>query len=536
MSDLEPFCLDYNSTDYFSNIVADYLSRSNTLRPFYEHLPDLDGIKNAIEARQHFETPRQLLVEVLNEQYKGLQLSAKLEQHIQALADVKCFTITTAHQPNIFTGPLYFIYKILHAVKLAEELALALPQFKFVPVYYMGSEDADLDEIGSLQLEGQPLIWNTKQTGAVGRMKVDKDFIRLINAIEGQIGVLTNGLSLSNIFKEVYTIGKTIQQASLELVNILFAEYGVVVLIPDNAKLKSAYRSVVQKELTQQFSHSIVADTIQALKSNYKVQAAGREINLFYLLNDKRERIELIGENYIVQSLNLTFTQSEILVELEKYPDRFSANVILRGGFQETVLPNIAFIGGGGELAYWLELKEVFHALQIPYPVLVLRNSFLMITQAQKSKMNHLGIGYADLFKVPLTLLNEYVKRHGTDAMHIEHELMAIKTLYQQLTIKATQVDASLQNHVISLEVKAEKRLKELEKKLLRAERLKFETVERQINQLKNSLFPKSSLQERVENFAGPYARFGSKWMDKIYAASTGLNMQFVLIVIDEIK
>ncbi|OYY18445.1 MAG: bacillithiol biosynthesis cysteine-adding enzyme BshC, partial [Sphingobacteriia bacterium 35-40-8] len=233
MSNFDQFSLSYHSTGYFSKIVSDYLSGADTLRPFYQHLPNLDGIKDAITARKQFATPRTQLVEQLKEQYAGLALSTKTSQHLEALLADNTFTITTAHQPNIFTGPLYFIYKILHAVKLAEYLSAEMPEYNFVPVYYMGSEDADLDEIGSLNVGGAALQWHTKQTGAVGRMKVDNAFIELIQSIEGQVGVLNHGPELTQLFKQCYQEGRIIQLATLELVNHLFADYGVLVLIPD---------------------------------------------------------------------------------------------------------------------------------------------------------------------------------------------------------------------------------------------------------------------------------------------------------------
>src|SRR6478609_753245 len=172
--------LPYESTGYFSKIVSDYLSQSPLLQPFYKHTPDLKGIQSSIAARQSFNTPRSLLVESLQMQYAGLVLTDKVKQNIQLLADQNTFTVTTAHQPNIFTGPLYFIYKILHTIKLSETLKSKLPEYNFVPVYYMGSEDADLDELGTINIEGEKYSWNTNQTGAVGRMKVDKAFIALI--------------------------------------------------------------------------------------------------------------------------------------------------------------------------------------------------------------------------------------------------------------------------------------------------------------------------------------------------------------------
>ncbi len=522
--------LSYESTGYFTRVVSDYLSRSPTLKPFYQHLPDIDGIKHAIAARQNFQTPRALLVDVLQQQYANINTSEKVKQHIQLLADKNTFTITTAHQPNIFTGPLYFIYKILHTVKLADELSVQMPQYKFVPVYYMGSEDADLDELGFVNIGGEKLVWETKQTGAVGRMKVDKALLKMIDAIYGQIGGLPFGNELIDLFRRCYSEGKTIQQATLELVNGLFGEFGLVVLIPDNASLKTAFHSVVEKELTEGFSHKIVAATIENLEKHYKVQAGGREINLFYLLDDKRERIELEGSAYGVKSLGLHFSKNEILTELAEYPERFSANVILRGAFQETVLPNLAFIGGGGELAYWLELKNVFEAVQIPYPVLLLRNSFMLMKPEQVTKLQQLGFTDADLFKDELTLINTLVKRESTNQVNLTAELQQAQDYYAHLRTVTDAVDKTLSEHLIALEKKALKRLTELEKKLLRAERSKYENQRRQIAKLKNELFPNNSLQERVDNFSIHYATYGKAWLQMIYDVSTGLNKGFGVV------
>ncbi len=525
--------LPYESTGYFSKIVADYLSGADALKPFYLHKPDKEGIQVAIAAREKFDTPRALLADSLTTQYKGIHTSEKVNAHISLLRQQNSFTVTTAHQPNIFTGPLYFIYKILHAIALAKELKQQLPQYDFVPVYYMGSEDADLDELGYIHVGGQKMVWETKQTGAVGRMKVDKALIRLIHAVHGQTGVLPFGKELTTIFTECYTEGKTIQQATLELVNALFGEYGLLVLIPDNPALKKIFQPVVEKELLEGFSHTAVAGTIAALEKNYKVQAGGRELNLFYLLNDKRERIEREGERYFVRPLGLEFSKEEILDEVSRYPDRFSANVILRGAFQETILPNIAFIGGGGELAYWLELKNVFAAVHIPYPVLLLRNSFLIAKKEQLRQWEKTGFGLADLFRDTESLFTELVKKESGNRLSLADELAAAREYYAQLRTITDKVDTSLSEHVTALEKQAMKKLVALEKKLLRAEKKKYAVQKNHLDKIKSSLFPGNSLQERNENMALFYAAYGKKWIEGVLQASSAFNKGFGIVTLD---
>ena len=567
---MESNCLyiPYEKTGYFSKVVSDYLSGDEQLKPFYQYPVSIEGIKESIHSRQAFNTNRTLLVQELRKQYQGIVLSPKQELNMELLLSNNVFTVTTAHQPNIFTGPLYFIYKILHTIKLARELSVQVPGNKFIPFYYMGSEDADLEELGYINLNGEKLSWQTKQTGAVGRMKVDKAFIKLIDVIYGQIGLLSHGEELIDLFKQSYIEGKTIQQATLELVNSLFAEFGLLILIPDNAAFKISFNAVVEKELKEQFSHQAVEETIKELSRHYKVQTGGRETNLFYLLDDKRERIQRIIEEEKVaidpvedprcklsdlpkncckknQEPGLTFEvkgpgiskqwcEREILEELNEFPERFSGNVILRGVFQETVLPNIAFIGGGGELAYWLELKKVFKAVNVPYPMLILRNSFLLITPQQQERLTKLGFAPVDLFKGEQQLLTELVVRESSDTVHLNGELDKIREFYQHIKSVAANVDPTLGTHTEALEAKALKPLHELEKKMIRAEKRKYAMQREQIAKLKQELFPNNSLQERTENFSLYYALYGKDWLQTIYSASKGLEQKFAIFTTGE--
>lgn len=520
----------YEQTNYFSNIVTDYINADAKLRPFYKHAVNITGIEKAIEARRKFPQQREILVAELEKQYEGLLLHNKLKENLQLLKKENSFTITTAHQPNIFSGPLYFVYKILHAIKLAKELQKDFTDCNFVPVYYMGSEDADLDEIGTINIDGVTYKWNTNQTGAVGRMKVDAAFLQMIAQMRGQLGVLPFGNELTDTFEKVYTKGKTIQQATLELVNDLFGEYGLVVLIPDNENLKRLFIPVVEKELTENFSHTIVNATIAQLEKNYKVQAGGREINLFYLKDDRRERIEFENGNFKIDYFSLRFTKEEILKELYEHPDRFSANVILRGAFQETVLPNIAFIGGGGELAYWLELKNVFEAVSIPYPVLILRNSFLLIENKWKQIMNELGINDSEVFKSAFSLMNLVVEKSSNNQFKLNGELTKVHALYEEINSIAGSVDKTLQQHVTALQTRAVQKLVELEKKMLRAEKRKFEAEQRKITKLKSALFPTDNLQERVENISYFYAAYGNRIIQLLLNDSKTFDAKFAVL------
>lgn len=524
--------LPYGQTGYYSKTILDYLEQSDSLRPFYQHDVSIAGIKAAIEERKSFAQNRDVLVSVLKEQYNNIAVSEAVRSNIDALSQPDTFTITTAHQPVIFTGPLYFAYKILHTVKLAETLHNQLPQHRFVPVFYMGSEDADLDELGTIQVDGKTYKWQTTQTGAVGRMTIDHPFLNLLQQLENQISVLEWGEELVQIFKRCYRAGNTIQQATLEVVNELFGAYGVVVLIPDHPSLKRLIEPVLIKEISEQFSHQQVEATLSEMSKLYKVQAGGREINLFYLVDNHRERFEKEDDRFTVPALNLQFTKEELIAEIKTNPERFSPNVILRGVLQETILPNLAFIGGGGELAYWLELKQVFAAAGVPYPVLILRNSYLLLTKDWNQKIKQLGFTAADFFKDSLFLINELVAKTTVNKVSIVEETEQLLNIFHQLQSIATQVDVSLREHVAAVTAQTEKKLVALQKKIQRAERRKYQTQHQQIEMLKAQLFPNGSLQERKENISGWYGRYGNSFLQTIYDNALSMEQEFVIVTL----
>jgi len=520
----------YRMTGFFSALVTDYLDNDPSLSGLYAHRPDLEGIKNAMANRAAYQCDRKLLVEQLRKQYAGLADAEKANAQIDLLQNENTFTVCTAHQPNLFTGHLYFIYKIVQAVKLAAELSAAFPENHFIPVFYMGSEDADLDELGHIYLGGERYVWETSQTGAVGRMKVDKDLIRLIDNSSGQLTVHPFGTDIVEMLKSAYQEGRSIEQATFHLLHALFAENGLIVLLPDNKVLKSVFIPVAEKELLSSFSHRAVAETIAAFPKKYKVQAGGRDINLFYLSENSRERIVAENSQFKIQNSKWVFEETAIVEELHSHPDRFSPNVILRPVFQEMILPNVAFIGGGGELAYWLELKKVFEAVGVPFPVLLLRNSFLIVEQKYAALAGKMQIPLSGLFKTTHVLMNEIALRDSAEKLSLGKEKKELVDYYTRLETLAGAVDPTLKAHVQALQVKAIKKTEALEKKMLRAAKRKMEVQSGQLRALKNGLFPSGQLQERMDNFLPYYAKWGPSFLNLVHTHSMGMEQQFTVI------
>jgi bacillithiol biosynthesis cysteine-adding enzyme BshC len=522
--------IDYATTGLFSTLVKEYIQNKGTARSFVPYEPTYQGVKEALEQRKKYPTNRKVLVEVLIKQYQNLSMHQKVEENIQLLGGDNTFVVTTAHQPNIFTGPLYFFYKIIHAIQLAADLKKQFPENNFVPVYYMGSEDADIEEVGSFVLGGTTYQWNTKQKGAVGRMKVDDALIALLKNMEGYWSVKPNGKEALAILQNAYQKGKTIAEATIELVNAFFGDYGLIVVQPDDASFKSLFLDTMKLELLTGFSHKAIQPTLQALTANYHVQSEGRALNLFYLKDDIRARIEKQDNHYLVADTDIRFTEEEILNELQVHPERFSPNVILRGVFQETILPGVVFIGGGGELAYWMELKNVFGEAKVHMPVLQLRNSFMFIRAKQIQQWTSLGLIKEDLFKPVLDIEVAFVKKQSGELLSLEAELKSLEQVYDQIQKRVKSIDATLGAHANNLSHQSTKKLLELEKKMIRAERRKQAVSIERIHAIKHALFPYNGLQERVENIAEWMGDYGQDWLDAVIQSSPTMQQNFTIV------
>lgn len=522
--------IPYRLTQAFSPLVQDYLGGGGSLSSFYAYPPKAEMMNEVIERRRKCDCDRNLLVGRLKKDYSGLHLSDKVASNIDSLLLENTFTVCTAHQPAIFTGHLYFIYKIIHAIKVADELNRQHPSLHFVPVYFMGSEDADLDELGKFHLNGVNYSWNTGQSGAIGRMRVDEELIRLIDVIGGQLGGMPFGPQLMELLHKSYRPGTTIQEATFALVNELFGDYGLLVLLPDNPAIKGAFAGEMRKELEEGASAKALNETLKIFPDIYKVRAAGREINLFYLEHERRERIEKAGRDIRLAESGELKKEKEWQEELSLHPERFSPNVILRPVLQEHILPNVVFIGGGSELAYWLELKGVFEAFNTHFPMILLRNSFLLVNSDSSAAMRSMGFEIKDMFKSQKDLSEQIVIKRTVVKIELTHEKERLADLYKEITGFAGRVDKTLAGHVGVLGTQALKRIEKLEKKMLRAEKRKYAEELSRLERLRNRLFPGGMLQERVENFLPYYAALGKAFIQSVYDNSGSFEQEFCML------
>ncbi|MEZ4796087.1 MAG: bacillithiol biosynthesis cysteine-adding enzyme BshC [Flavobacteriaceae bacterium] len=525
-------CISFRDTKYFSSLICDYLDENEQIKPFYNRFPKLENFKTQIEEKQSTfqKSTRVVLVNALKNQYGKLEVSELTNSNIQLLEKENTFTITTGHQLNLFTGPLYFLYKIISVINLSKELKELYPEYNFVPVYWMATEDHDFDEINYFNFKGKKVQWSRNASGAVGRLNTE-GLEKVFEVFKTDLGFGENANEIKKLFKNAYLDHDNLADATRFLANELFGAYGLVVIDADDSGLKNQFAPYVKRELIEQISFTNVSETNSKINDlGFNVQVNPREINLFYLKDGLRERIVEQNGTYFINDTKISFTESEILAELDSHPERFSPNVIMRPLYQEVILPNLCYVGGGGELAYWFQLKSYFNAVQVPFPILLLRNSVLIKTAKQSEKLNKLGVSINELFLNQEELINQQVKKlsiididFSTQKEHLQNQFKALYKL-------AEETDKSFLGAVAAQEKKQLKGLTNLEKRLLKAQKRKLNEQISRITEIQNQLFPGQSLQERNLNFSELYLEFGDQLVQQLMLNLEPLKGEFLIL------
>lgn len=525
-------CISYQDSGYFTPIINDYLEQKTNLQPLYNRFPTLGNFgAQIIEKQGNFDDAlRKPLVSVLKKQYQKIAVSTLTAKNITALEGSNTFTVTTGHQLNLFTGPLYFLYKIISAINLSKELKSQYPDCHFVPVYWMATEDHDFEEINYFNFKGKKFRWNRAASGPVGRLSTE-GLEDVFEVFSKELGAGNNAEYIKRIFREAYLGHDNLSDATRFLANELFGPSGLVIIDADDAGLKRAFVPYAREELLRQTSHQKVTENIQNLK-DYGIQVNPREINLFYIQDGLRERIVRADGEYLVNNTSIRFTESEILSELDSHPENFSPNVIMRPLYQEIILPNLCYIGGGGELAYWLELKSFFDAVNITFPILLLRNSVLLATAKQAAKADKLDLSWRDLFSKQADLANQKIKTLSEFPIDLTPQKETLRQQFADLYVIAKQTDQSFSGAVKAQEAKQINGLENLEKRLLKAQKRKHADALERITDLQDELFPNKSLQERQANFAEFYMESGGALIEKLAGELKPLANDFNILVL----
>lgn len=488
--------IDFSEVGQFSSRDRDYTLHSEKFSEFLAYPFEFEAFEKIIEDRQKTDTDRELLVSQLLSQYSDVESSTLTTKRIEQLKADSTFTIVTAHQPSLLTGPLYYVYKILSCLNLADKLKKEYPDKNFVPVFILGAEDHDFEEINHFQLFGKKLEWNKEAKGAVGRLSTEgiKEIIDNLGSILGertQIKELISGIE--------HDLQKSSDYAdfSFRITHRLFDRFGLVILRMDEKSLKYSFRSAIKEEIFNSPSQALIENFQDKLSEfGYSKQAHAREINFFYHCEAGRKRIVQESDSFKIVDTDIHFTKSELEEEIENHPENFSPNVVMRPLYQEFILPNLAYIGGGGELAYWMERKSQFEHFNIPFPMLIRRNSAMICDERTLKQIDTMGLTMKDFFDEEHQIVKKYLELSDQPDYKLDQYISALSDVFSNMEEKIKGIDPTLVKTSQSELAKTTKSIEQIEFRLKKSIKQKEEVQLNRISKIKEKLFP-GGLQER---------------------------------------
>ena len=522
--------IPFKDVPQFSSRDVAYVDNDEQLRPFFKYPVTIEAFAEVFKDKAKDQTDRATLVKVLKKQYASLNPSKVVLKNIEALEKENTFTIITAHQPSLFTGPLYYIYKIISTINLAKKLNKQYPKYHVVPVFVTGGEDHDFEEVQKANIFNKTLVWENNESGSVGAMKTDS-LQPVLAELKDLLGTNPNAEKIYQLIHSAYTENKVYSNATIQMVNSLFGADGLVVAGMNDPDLKRGFIPIITEELIKQQSHKLVGATSNQLNEvGFKTQAAPREINLFYLRDQIRERIVFEEGTYKVLNTNYQFNETELLAEVNAHPEYFSPNVVMRPLYQEKTFPNLAYIGGGGELAYWLERKTQFAHFNLNYPMLIRRNSVLWLDKGMSKKIAKLNLSVKDIFVETESLIKVFLKKVSDEPLHLTPEKEQLEKIFDSIAERIKTIDATLEATVKSEGARQIKSLENLEGRLVRAEKQKHDVSVNQIRAVKDKLFFNNGLQERRDNFLSFYVKYGEEFFDILKENLDPMDKRLVVI------
>jgi bacillithiol biosynthesis cysteine-adding enzyme BshC len=489
----------FSEFGFSSQLIRDLVDEKKKVEPFINSFFSEEVIAEQVKNKTFTATQRKTLVDSLISQNRDLKLSSATKSNIEKLLSEDAYTITTGHQLNLITGPLYSIYKILQVIAWADKLNQSGSTNKFIPVFWMASEDHDFEEINHINLFGSKIEWNKKgqEDFIAGKIELN-DFTEFKDNVLAKFSDEKLRSKVEELLNHYNS--KNLASSTRSLLNEMFGGYGLVIIDGDDVELKKQFKPIIESEIKTQVVYNSVSKTNEQLEvQGYHNQVFLRESNLFYIENSTtRQRIVKVENGFEIN--NQIFNETELLKLVDEFPERFSPNALMRPLYQETVLPNICYVGGGGEIAYWLQLKDLFENSNLEFPILRVRDSFLLLSDKHKSSIDEVGFSILELKQHIDDLSKEYVKLNAGSDVSITEELEFFNQLKNGLTQKVESKDLSVQRFIEGEMVRMQSQLEKIEKKLIQSEKKSQESNLKKISRIKRVIYPNDGFQERYEN------------------------------------
>lgn len=518
-------------------VVADYLNHEKDIQECFDYQITEESFVRRIQDLRNRQYPRQELVSHLLQYNQELNAGEKTLQNIHALLEEDTYVVVGGQQAGLLTGPLYTIHKIISILQLAKEKEASLG-VRVVPVFWIAGEDHDIDEINH--------AFVTKN-GKVKKTIFHERHLNKASASETEISIEDCKQWIEEIFKtypetkhtkDVFRFVEECLQQSRTYVDFfahfitkLFAHSGLILVDSHHPILRNIEVPFL-KELLARYKNVQVAlnDQQRVLRDlGYKpiIETKQNVVHIFMEMNGERLLLEEEEGCFICKEGMYSFSYEELIESMEDHPERFSNNVVTRPLMQEYIFPTLAFIGGPGEIAYWSELQQVFHAMDFQMPPVVPRLTISYLARDIETDLRDLQIQESEVFCEGIATLQEKwlsmqveepIDNQFTNAAE---QIGAIHTSLQQFVQK---VSPGLRDFAKKNELKIMQQLELLERTLQSDLERKYEVQLNKFRRIEHSLKPLGAPQERIWNICYYLNGYGLDFVERVMKQTFSWN------------
>ncbi|MCC5925474.1 MAG: bacillithiol biosynthesis cysteine-adding enzyme BshC [Bacteroidetes bacterium] len=507
----------------FGKLFRDYVKGATSIQSFFDYGPFQPADIKSKAASTHFTASRTNLYEAIKE-YNNTSLR-KVDENLKTLRDDnKSLTVVTGQQLTTFGGPLFTLYKAATAIALSRKYTELLNR-RIIPVFWLADEDHDFHEIAKLGFPDKGIEWNTFQlpetdfTGwPVGKIPLENSINSLLDALKKELPETDFSSDIIHLLTDGYQPGKTHAQAFGAIIQNLFADYGLILAGSSSNGVKQLLKDQITNLIDRTGEvHAALERQSALLETSYHRQAAVSTSNWF-ILDEKGYRRKLQFHKNEWSSGNMTFTKEELLEVAKKSPHRLSPNVFLRPILQDTLLPNIAYVAGPGEIAYYAQMKELYKVCKKSMPVIVPRLSATLIEPNINKFLAGLPFAIGDYAERVEDLQQRYVEKEQTfDIQAFANKwITEIEKLADERTSDVDGFDTTLVGTLVRVRQEQVNAVHTLRQKMIKSEKNRLDVQLKRISKVQLALFPNMNLQEREMAFIYPLCKYGRSFIDKI--------------------
>lgn len=525
--------LDYISTDEeeFNKIIKFF---NASYRENEEILKVIDSKSHNYNSSRYFD--KHVLIDILKRQNVTFGASEKTASNIELIADENTFAVVTGQQVGLYTGNFYTILKTITAIKLAADLKNRFPQYNFVPVFWLESDDHDIEEANHVNIINRqneilrigypPPPADADEAGAkknlapVGNIKFDAEINRINEELKNALIDTDFKEKIISKIVSFYNESNDYKTSFAQLMSWIFKDYGVVFIDCSDVEVKKLLTPVFEKELNSspRLCERII-QTSAELEKNYDLQVKPKVINLFFLHNGNRLLIEpRENERFALRNSKRRFEKEELMNILFENPELFSPNVVLRPLCQDYLLPTVAYVGGPSEISYFAQLKGAYEHYDITMPVIYPRVSATILENKVNKFLKNFEVSFEELFNHKV-LISKVVDK--LSEIKIEDEFSKISDefnrLFYDLKKVTSEIDKTLVNSADGIKEKLLSGLETFKGKLVNAQAKKSETTTSQIDKVTNNIYPLGKLQERIINVLYFLNKYDEVFIKKLF-------------------